>query len=220
MFEEPSFVCTGTDDRRNIKTCFILLLTTRPEIYSNKGHKWFSTSTGLRHGGKSSSIEEEKVLPLSVNNHFNIWWCVPSFLELADIVLAVSSSSTETGSVDENGWQWIPGSDESVLQITIEPHWCCKCYFSHIFSAHTTHLRSDLDLGSVAARKKAVMSFLRFQSSFSVDLWIEALSSWKHHCSPSKYLAKTGHRFASRSRCISYCSCFLPQTPTDRHPGK
>ena len=47
---------------------------------------------------------------------------------------------------------------------------------SHTFFQHTTYLRSDLDLGSVAARKKkkkkkkAAMSFLRFQSSFSVDL--------------------------------------------------
>ena len=153
-----------------------------------KGQKWFHTSTALHHGSRQNWNKKTISLLQQKCSHFILGGVSLHFQNLLTL-----SWQRLVRRLDENLWQWIPGS--SVSASKIENYTDTATVPSHSIFQHTTHFGLDLDLGYVAARKKSGMSFIHFHFSASVDLWIRALWSLKYPCSLPKYTAITGHMF-------------------------
>ena len=118
------------------------------------------SSTALRHGGKQSWKLKMISLPQRTGNHFSILWCVPSLSQLADIVLAGTSTETGWKLLAVNHWKWWERTGDQELYDAAND-------LSHSIFRHTFSI--GFNLGSVVARKKGGMLFLRFQFSVSVD---------------------------------------------------
>ena len=97
----------------------------------------------------------------------------------------------------DRDWMKTFGSAQKV----VTAHWRSRTvlmrqiFFQYHTAYHTFSIR--FRSGLCGSQKKCGISFLRFQFSVDLWLWLGALSSWKYHWSPTKYVAITGRRFAS-----------------------